>query len=25
VKQLTYRAVNRLREILVEAGYEHDG
>lgn len=25
VKQLTYRAVNRLRDILVEAGYEHDG
>ncbi len=25
VKQLTYRAVNRLRELLVEAGYEHDG
>ena len=24
VKQLTYRAVNRLRELLVEAGYEHD-
>ena len=25
VKQLTYRAVNRLRELLLEAGYEHDG
>lgn len=25
VKQLTYRAVNRLRELLIEAGYEHDG
>lgn len=25
VKQLTYRAVNRLRELLREAGYEHDG
>jgi RNA polymerase sigma-70 factor (ECF subfamily) len=24
VKQLTYRAVNRLRELLQEAGYEHD-
>lgn len=24
VKQLTYRAVNRLRELLEEAGYEHD-
>lgn len=24
VKQLTYRAVNRLRELLVEAGYEHN-
>ncbi len=24
VKQLTYRAVNRLRELLVEAGYEHE-
>lgn len=24
VKQLTYRAVNRLREILEEAGYDHD-
>lgn len=25
IKQLTYRAVNRLRELLIEAGYEHDG
>ena len=25
VKQLTYRAVTRLRELLVEAGYDHDG
>lgn len=25
VKQLTYRAVNRLRELLLQAGYEHDG
>ena len=24
VKQLTYRAVNRLRELLEEAGYEHE-
>lgn len=24
VKQLTYRAVNRLRELLVEAGYDHE-
>jgi len=23
-KQLTYRAVNRLRELLLEAGYEHE-
>lgn len=24
VKQLTYRAVNRLRDLLTEAGYEHE-